>query len=112
MAQLEGSSQRSSAAAQRLATDLEAAAQENADLNRRLQEIEARRALEIADAEGRADLDDILRVTQERLAGQTEKLIAAEERAQSMEKQFQVCQRTARRGRGRAPPAADGPGDA
>ncbi len=76
------------AATQRLAADLNAAAQENADLNRRLQEIEARRALEIADAEGRADLDDILRVTQERLAGQTEKLIAAEERAQKMEKQF------------------------
>ena len=90
LAQIEGSEQQTSVAAQRLATDLEAAAQENADLNRRLQEIEARRALEIADAEGRADLDDILRVTQERLAGQTEKLIAAEERAQSMERQFQI----------------------
>jgi hypothetical protein len=89
MTQLEGNSQQSTVATKRLADDLEAAAQENADLNRRLQEIEARRALEIADAEGRADLDDILRVTQERLAGQTEKLIAAEERAQKTEKQLQ-----------------------
>ena len=91
LAQVEGSSQESTVATQRLAADLNAAAQENADLNRRLQEIEARRALEIADAEGRADLDDILRVTQERLAGQTEKLIAAEERAQKMEKQFHAA---------------------
>jgi hypothetical protein len=90
LAQLEGSSHDSDATAQRVAADLNAAALENADLNRRLQEIEARRALEIADAEGRADLDDILRVTQERLAGQTEKLIATEERAQKVERQLQA----------------------
>ncbi len=59
---------------------------DNADLNRRLQELEARRALETAAAEGRADLDDLLRVTQERLAGQTEKLIAAEERVHQLER--------------------------
>ena len=58
LAQLEHSAQTTGTAAQRLAADLEAAAQENADLNRRLQEIEARRALEIAEVEGRADLDD------------------------------------------------------
>jgi hypothetical protein len=79
-----------SARAERATNELEAAAQDNVDLNRRLQEIEARRQLEIADAEGRADLDDILRVTQERLAGQTEKLIAAEERAHELERQARV----------------------
>jgi hypothetical protein len=70
----------------RMTADLEAAAQENAELNRRLQEIESRRQLELADAEGRADIDEILRVTQERLAGQTEKLITAEERAHTLER--------------------------
>ena len=54
---------------ERLTAELEAASQENADLNRRLQEIEARRQLELADSEGRADIDEILRVTQERLPG-------------------------------------------
>jgi chromosome segregation ATPase len=78
------------ARAERASIDLEAATQDNADLNRRLQEIEARRQLEIAGAEGRADLDDILRVTQERLAGQTEKLIAAEERAHELERQVRT----------------------
>ena len=75
----------------RLAAELEAASQDNADLNRRLQEIESRRQLEIADTEGRADLDEILRVTQERLAGQTEKLIAAEERVHSLEREVEVA---------------------
>ena len=70
----------------KLAADLEDATQGNADLNRRLQELEARRALETAATEGRADLDDLLRITQERLAGQTEKLIAAEERAHELER--------------------------
>ena len=70
----------------RLTGELGAATQDNADLNRRLQELEARRALEIADTEGRADLDELLRVTQERLAGQTEKLIAAEDRAHKLER--------------------------
>ena len=73
----------------RTTTDLEAAVQENADLNRRLQEIESRRQLELADAEGRADLDEILRVTQERLAGQTEKLITAEERGHALERELE-----------------------
>ena len=76
---------------ERLATELETASQDNADLNRRLQEIESRRQLEIADTEGRADLDEILRVTQERLAGQTEKLIAAEERTHVLERQMEVA---------------------
>ena len=74
------------ARAAKLAADLEDATQGNADLNRRLQELEARRALETAAAEGRADLDDLLRITQERLAGQTEKLIAAEERVHQLER--------------------------
>ncbi len=74
----------------RTTANLEAAVQENADLNRRLQEIESRRQLELADAEGRADLDEILRVTQERLAGQTEKLITAEERGHTLERELEA----------------------
>ncbi|HVF08117.1 MAG TPA: hypothetical protein VNC60_06025 [Actinomycetota bacterium] len=79
---------------QRMTADLESAAQENAELNRRLQEIESRRQLELADAEGRADLDEILRVTQERLAGQTEKLITAEERVHGLERQLETTAQT------------------
>jgi hypothetical protein len=67
---------------------LDAAAAENADLNRRLQEIEARRQLELADDEGRAEIDGLLRVTQERLAGQTEKLMAAEDRVRELENEL------------------------
>ena len=69
-----------------LAKELEAATQANTEMNRRLQEIEARRALEVAEDEGRAHMDELLTATQERLAGQTEKLIAAEERAREMER--------------------------
>ncbi len=90
LAEASAQAQRQAAAldqrATKLAADLEDATQDNADLNRRLQEIEARRALETAATEGRADLDDLLRITQERLAGQTEKLIAAEERAHDLER--------------------------
>jgi hypothetical protein len=70
-----------------LGRELEEAAAENAELNRRLQEVQARRALEIANAEGRADIDDLLRVTQERLAGQTEKLMSAEDRIHELERE-------------------------
>jgi chromosome segregation ATPase len=76
--------------ATQLAEELEAAAVANADLNRRLQEIEARRALEIADDEGRAHIDELLTATQERLAGQTEKLMAAEERVRELERRSEV----------------------
>lgn len=86
--QVEQAAAEAAGRADKIGRDLEAAAQENADLNRRLQEIEARRQLELADSQGRADIDDILRVTQERLAGQTEKLIAAEERAHELERQL------------------------
>jgi hypothetical protein len=72
---------------ERLAEDLEVATQANTEMNRRLQEIEARRALEVAEDEGRAHLDELLTATQERLAGQSEKLIAAEERLREMERQ-------------------------
>ncbi len=82
--------QAADARAAQLAEELEAAAVANADLNRRLQEIEARRALEIADDEGRAHLDQLLTATQERLAGQTEKLMAAEERVRELERQTEV----------------------
>jgi hypothetical protein len=71
-----------------LSTQLEDAGQSNADLNRRLQELEARRALEVAGSQGRADLDEILKVTQERLAGQTEKLIHAEDRVHDLEREI------------------------
>jgi hypothetical protein len=73
--------------AQRLAAELEEASEANADLNRRLQEIESRRALEMAEDEGRAHMDELLAATQERLAGQSEKLIAAEERVRELERQ-------------------------
>jgi hypothetical protein len=69
----------------KMARMLEAAAAENAEVNRRLQDFEARRQFELADDEGRSEIDDLLRVTQERLAGQTEKLIAAEDRVREME---------------------------
>jgi len=70
---------------EKIAHQLEAAVAENAELNRRLQDAEARRQLELADDQGRAHLDELLRVTQERLAGQTEKLIAAEDRVKQLE---------------------------
>jgi chromosome segregation ATPase len=70
---------------EKLTRMLEEAAAENADLNRRLQDFEARRQLELADDPGRAEIDGLLQVTQERLAGQTEKLIAAEDRVRALE---------------------------
>jgi hypothetical protein len=76
--------------ADRLAAELESAAQANTEMNRRLQEIEARRALEIAEDEGRAHMDELLTATQERLAGQSEKLIAAEERLRETERQAKI----------------------
>jgi hypothetical protein len=76
--------------ADRLAAELESAAQANTEMNRRLQEIEARRALEIAEDEGRAHMDELLTATQERLAGQSEKLIAAEERLRETERQNKI----------------------
>ena len=91
--QLESSDSRVQAEARRatqradaLAEELGAATQANTEMNRRLQEIEARRALEVAEDEGRAHMDELLTATQERLAGQTEKLIDAEERAREMER--------------------------
>ncbi len=73
------------ARAEKLVRQLEDAAAENAELNRRLQDFEARRQLELADDQGRAQIDQLLRVTQERLAGQTEKLITAEDRVKDLE---------------------------
>ena len=73
--------------AERLSEELEAAAHANTEMNRRLQEMEARRALEVAEDEGRAHLDELLTATQDRLAGQSEKLMAAEERVREMERQ-------------------------
>jgi chromosome segregation ATPase len=73
--------------ADRVAEELEAAAQANTEMNRRLQEIESRRALEVAEDEGRAHMDELLTATQERLAGQTEKLMGAEERLREADRQ-------------------------
>ena len=73
------------ARAEKLVRQLEDAAAETAELNRRLQDFEARRQLELADDQGRAQIDQLLQVTQERLAGQTEKLIAAEDRVKELE---------------------------
>lgn len=73
--------------AEALAEELEAASLANTDVNRKLQEIEARRALEVADDEGRANIDELLKATQDRLAGQSEKLIASEELARELERQ-------------------------
>jgi DNA repair exonuclease SbcCD ATPase subunit len=89
--ELERTSSEAVARSERQAAELEEAAKDNIDVNRRLQELESRRQLELADAEGRADLDEILRVTQERLAGQTEKLIAAEERVHTLEREGQIA---------------------
>ena len=69
-----------------LKAQFDGAAQSNAELNLRMQELQSRRALELAGTDGKADLDEILRVTQERLAGQTEKLIHAEERVHELER--------------------------
>lgn len=76
--------------AEQLAEELELAVHANTELNRRLQEIEARRALEVAEDEGRAHMDELLSATQERLAGQSEKLMAAEERARELERQVSM----------------------
>ena len=81
--ELEGLEERT----QRLASELAEASEANVDLSRRLQEIESRRALEMAEDEGRARMDELLAATQERLAGQSEKLIAAEERVRELERQ-------------------------
>jgi len=67
------------------AAQLEDAVTANSELNRKLQEVEARRQLELADDQGRAHIDELLRATQERLAGQTEKLMAAEDRVRELE---------------------------
>jgi chromosome segregation ATPase len=69
----------------KLIRQLDDAAADNQELNRRLQDFEARRQLELADDQGRAEIDELLRVTQERLAGQTEKLITAEDRVRDLE---------------------------
>ena len=69
----------------KLIRQLDDAAADNQEVNRRLQEIEARRQLELADDQGRTQIDELLRVTQERLAGQTEKLIATEDRVKELE---------------------------
>jgi len=69
----------------KLIRQLDDAAADNQEVNRRLQDYEARRQLELADDPGRTQIDELLRVTQERLAGQTEKLIATEDRVKDLE---------------------------
>jgi uncharacterized phage infection (PIP) family protein YhgE len=70
---------------EKLVRQLDDAAADNQELNRRLQDFEARRQLELAEDQGRAQIDELLRVTQERLAGQTEKLITVEDRVRELE---------------------------
>ena len=74
---------------QKLVRQLDDAAADNQELNRRLQDFEARRQLELADDQGRTQIDELLRVTQERLAGQTEKLITVEDRVKELEAELQ-----------------------
>jgi hypothetical protein len=74
---------------EKLVRQLDDAAADNQELNRRLQDFEARRQLELADDQGRAQIDELLRVTQERLAGQTEKLITAEDRVRELETELE-----------------------
>ena len=74
---------------EKVVRQLDGAAADNQELNRRLQDFEARRQLELADDPGRSEIDELLRVTQERLAGQTEKLIAAEDRARDLEAELE-----------------------
>jgi signal transduction histidine kinase len=76
--------------AERLAEELESASEINTEMNRRLQEVEARRALEVAEDEGRAHIDELLTATQERLAGQSEKLMTAEEHGRELERQVAI----------------------
>ena len=73
-----------------LMRQLDGAGADNQELNRRLQDFEARRQLELADDPGRSEIDELLRVTQERLAGQTEKLIAAEDRVRDLETELET----------------------
>ena len=83
---IQNEARRATERAEALAEELEAATLANTEMNRRLQEIESRRALEVAEDEGRAHMDELLTATQERLAGQSEKLIAAEERLREMDR--------------------------
>jgi hypothetical protein len=76
---------------EKLVRQLDDAAADNQELNRRLQDFEARRQLELADDQGRAQIDELLRVTQERLAGQTEKLITAEDRVRELEADLETA---------------------
>jgi DNA repair exonuclease SbcCD ATPase subunit len=75
----------------KLVRQLDDAAADNQELNRRLQDSDARRQLELADDQGRTQIDELLRVTQERLAGQTEKLIAAEDRVRDLETDLETA---------------------
>jgi|GEM_PF-2590798 len=77
-------------ASRKTAEDLQEAIEANADLARKLQDLENRRQLELADEQGQLEMDQILYATQERLAGQTERLIEMEERAHEAERSVEV----------------------
>jgi hypothetical protein len=77
-------------AARKTANDLLEAVEANAELARKLQDLENRRQLELADEEGQIEMDQILYATQERLAGQTERLIEMEERAHLAERSVEA----------------------
>ncbi|MEA2556082.1 MAG: hypothetical protein QOI60_1413, partial [Actinomycetota bacterium] len=76
--------------ARKTADELQVATEANAELARKLQDLENRRQLELADEEGQLEMDQILHATQERLAGQTERLIETEERAHEAERSVEV----------------------
>ena len=77
-------------ATRKTAEDLQEAIEANADLARKLQDLENRRQLELADEQGQLEMDQILYATQERLAGQTERLIEMEERAHEAERSVEI----------------------
>ena len=78
------------AATRKTVADLQEATEANADLARKLQDLENRRQLELADENGQLEMDQILHATQERLAGQTDRLMEMEERAREAERSVEV----------------------
>lgn len=78
------------AATRKTVADLQEATEANAELARKLQDVENRRQLELADENGQLEMDQILHATQERLAGQTERLMEMEERAREAERSVEV----------------------
>ena len=75
-------------AASKTEQELERIRAEQENLVTAFEEAKARHAADMAAGAEKPDLEEVLRVSQERLASQTEKLIEVEERAHSAERQF------------------------